>query len=236
MKKNAIFTTIILALFFVTADLFPQQKGDKKEVLGSTIKIIKEVKYIPAGTNKEILQKQPGKALYAEDKVETGKNSISLVKFLDGTILTVQENSLLRIFGKVNKQANAKGIKANTVVDHGSAYFKVEKQKSNSEFKFTTPTMVASIRGTEGYIKVDNDTVSSLALVEGTVTIESVGGKKETGTVTAGKFATVNSNGEFHLYEEIPPDLKKEMKSAQTTDIKKLRISTDNGDIIIKYK
>lgn len=233
MNKKIIIV-VISCLFFAGTVVFAQNKHIKDTTLGTTVRVVKEIIYIPSN-GKEITQKAPGQALFVEDKVQTGKGCLAIVRFLDKSTLVVQENSLLKIFGTKSGSGKNAGIKSNTIVNEGKAFFKVEKQNSNGDFKFTTPTMVASIRGTEGLISAISDTASTLAVTEGLVYVEAVGGSKESGNIPAGKTATVNKSGKLTT-STISNEMKLEIEKAQDTDIKKMIIKTTKGDFIIEYK
>ena len=102
-----------------------------------------------------------GDLLNSGDAVKTGSKSLAIIKFTtDNSILRVREQSLL----KLNNEASAKNID----LDHGAFGFDVHKQKENEHFRFTSPTAVASIRGTQGKLSGSKDG-DTLVVVEGIV-------------------------------------------------------------------
>jgi hypothetical protein len=106
-----------------------------------------------------------GDILYSGDQVRTGERSIAIVKFKDNSMLRVRENSELKLYGEEKN-----GVFSKTVhVDRGQFSFDIQKQQ-NEQFTFTSPTSVASIRGTEGFMETgaNEDLVT---VTEGLVTL-----------------------------------------------------------------
>lgn len=87
-----------------------------------------------------------GEQLSNGDQVKTGKQSLAIVKFLDNSILRVREQSLLTVSGEGSRGSLVKTI----LLNEGAFGFDIKKQKQNEQFRLTSPTSVASIRGTKG--------------------------------------------------------------------------------------
>ena len=170
-----------------------------------------------------------GKTLVTGDKLETGDRSLAIVKFLDNSLLKVQEKSALIIYAdKNNKELNK-----NTHIDKGTVGFKVTKQE-NEEFKFSTPTMVASIRGTEGFFDVNDNGSTFLAVANGTVEIEAKSGSRESGVVQGGYYVEVSEDGKIEVKEN-DENINKKLENVQKVSTKTIKIKTSAGDIIIEY-
>ena len=234
--KTRIFILIFALLF--TGVNFTQDKGTKPKnnVIGQIKKIIKDVYYIDLAKKEvKIEAKMLDKSMVrSNEQVKTGDNSIAIVKFIDSTVLKIQPNSLVTILGGSDSKGNNSSIQSNTTISKGSTHFEVKKQSANSDFKFTTPTMVASIRGTTGFIKVDNDSVNTFTLEEGAAYIEASNGAKGNGNVTAGKTATVTAAGQV-LIADTEPALKTEMNKAKNSANKYIRIKATEGSVTIYY-
>ena len=114
----------------------------------------------------EWLKAAKGENLISGDQIKTGKQSLAVVKFLDNSIFRVREQSLLVISGEGSRGSEVKSIE----LDSGALGFSVQKQKQNDLFRLTSPTSVASIRGTKGKWSGGggNDT---LVVVEGLVNL-----------------------------------------------------------------
>ena len=87
-----------------------------------------------------------GDILMAGEKVKTGEKSIAIVKFKDNSLIRIRELSELTLSATTSGQALTKSVD----IDNGVIGFNVRKQQSGEEFRFSSPTSVASIRGTGG--------------------------------------------------------------------------------------
>lgn len=170
-----------------------------------------------------------GIPLATNDEIKTGDKSLALIKFTDNSILRVRENSTLKIYAD-KKQGD---LSKNTYIDKGKVGFNVSKQQ-NEEFKFTTPTMVASIRGTGGYFDVGEDGNTLLVCTEGEIEIQATQGLKQTGTINGGSFAQVNTGGNLSTGNNTQ-QMNNENQSIKKQNIKRLIIKTNAGDLIIEY-
>lgn len=197
--------------------------------VGVLTKVIQKVeyKYVEDGNwdNAEL-----GGILYDGDEVRTGNRSLALLKFLDNSLLRVRQNSIVTIYGtKENSKLNK-----NTFIQQGKVGFEVSKQE-DEEFKFTTPTGVASIRGTSGFFEVPVDGSMLLYVDEGLVEIESQLGSKASGSVGAGQVARINTNGDLNI-ESASDAVKNEYNSLQRDETKRIRLKLNNGEeYIIEY-
>jgi hypothetical protein len=106
-------------------------------------KVYKDVK--KKSGQSEYIQASTGDILLSGDQVQTGKGSLALIKFTDGSIVRLREQSLLTM--------TAEGQQGSLIKEQyllkGSVGFDVQKQRAD-QFRLTSPTSVASIRGTKG--------------------------------------------------------------------------------------
>ncbi|NMB81878.1 MAG: FecR domain-containing protein [Ignavibacteria bacterium] len=193
-------------------------------------KIIKDVSYRVSDNQSEWEKAKVGIAIGDGGKVRTGSSSLALIQFIDGSgLLRVRENSILNIYGKSENRKMNK----NTFIDRGMVGFEVNKQAEDEEFKFTTPTVVASIRGTEGFIEHnDVDTTSTIFLNTGSATFQTLTGAE--GTLSSGNTLTVKKDGTFSLKNSTDEDSTK-FKSSKVTTTKQIIIKTKDGEIRIEY-
>ncbi len=114
--------------------------------------------------NREWEKAQRGETLASGDRVKTGEKSIAVVKFKDNSLVRVRERSELTVTGESKNASFSKSVN----VEKGVVGFNIQKQKADEEFRFTSPTSVASIRGTGGQFAADalSDT---LVVIEGAV-------------------------------------------------------------------
>lgn len=107
--------------------------------------------------------------LFPEDKLKTGRKAFALVKFTeDNSIIRVREQAVLTI--------KSGGLRNSTMkeafLERGGIGFDVTKQKNNQQFQLTSPTSVASIRGTKGkWCRSEHS--DTLILIEGKVLLKN---------------------------------------------------------------
>lgn len=171
-----------------------------------------------------------GVPLQDGQEIKTGNKSLALILFTDGSgLLRVRENSILHIYGE--KEANK--LNKNTFLQKGQLGFQVSKQE-DEQFKFTTPTVVASIRGTGGYIDVEDDSSTTIVCETGEIELQATGGEKQNGSLTGGNSANINSNGQI-IINQSTDEQKNELNKNKQTETKVIKIKTENGEIEIEY-
>jgi len=130
-----------------------------------------------------------GTRLANGDKITTGKQGNLAVKFLD-------DNSLLRIRPNstciINAQKENNSVAKNIFVEVGSIFSRITKQQSS--FQVSTPTSVASVKGTafwtiqifkgstqyfgeEGFVEISNDAGLALMRMDETGLVASKNSK-----------------------------------------------------------
>ncbi len=133
---------------------------------GSTVglisKVIQDVSH--KQVNKDWQKAQKGDPLVSGDGVKTGERSIAIIKFLDNSLVRVRELSELTVSGKMDGNAFLKSVD----LQNGVVGFSIQKQRPQEEFRFSSPTSVASIRGTGGLFAT-SDSTDTLIVIEGIV-------------------------------------------------------------------
>lgn len=162
---------------------------------------------------------QKGLGLESGTLVKTDEKSFLLVKFLDGSFLRVDENTVLEIVGE-----NPKGNYSRKVnIENGGVDFKVTKVKG--KFEFTTPLSVATIRGTEGVLisRADADT---LMVREGMVDfLNKISNISR--TVRAGEIGISRKDGEI---------LTRQMTESEQQRSQEIRKAIEKREIEIRGK
>jgi hypothetical protein len=224
--KNLIFTLILPFILGFNSDKISEPGDDTPVALVK--KIVKDVTYKKGGNDWE--EAKTGLPLKNGEDVRTGSKSLALILFTDGSgLLRVRENAILNIYG----EKNGKKLNKNTVVNKGLIGFDVNKQAEDEEFKFTTPTAVASIRGTAGFLEVDENKNLTFSLESGSSELQSLTGEK-LGTVTAGNTAKMDDKGNFSITPTSDAD-KKKNEQTRTLTTKKITIMTNKGAVVIEY-
>lgn len=115
-----------------------------------------------------------GELLVSGDQVRTGTRSLAIIKFLDNSIVRVRELSELTVTGEAGPGKFTKSLR----LVGGALGFEIKKQV-DEQFRLTSPTSVASIRGTKGKWSggQGNDT---LVVIEGLVNLKNSSSGNET--------------------------------------------------------
>jgi hypothetical protein len=121
-----------------------------------------------------------GETLASGDRVKTGSKSVAIIKFKDNSLVRVRELTELTVTGSMNGAAFSKAVE----VKSGVVGFNIKKQQTGEQFKFSSPTSVASIRGTGGSFASSED-ADTLIVTEGSIEFSN-SSSAQTVTVAAG--------------------------------------------------
>ncbi len=225
-------TSYILLLLFISLFIFMGSSNPgllfKSYTAAIVTKVIQDVKH--KSGNSVWIKTQPSTQLKTNDLLNTGKRSIAVLKFLDGSILRVRENTTIMIFA----DKKGKGLVKNTKLENGKIVFDVNKQSEDDSFIITTPTAVATIRGTSGLVETLENGSTLLVIETGVVEIESTGENKQTKSVEAGMASIVNPDGSIFTSESTE-EQKRSFQSANKTNEKVIQIQTNRGNFKIYY-
>lgn len=117
-----------------------------------------------------------------KDKIRTGIESQVIVALPDGSIISVEENSLVE-FTNLNSSNGVQS--AVTDIKQGKVRFDAQKQKGKSKFNFKTGTATAAIRGTDGIVGLTPKGFSVFGLNSGSMDVSDECGAK--GSIAAGE-------------------------------------------------
>jgi len=225
--KKIYFPLVTLMIVVFAAINFAGENPSPASPIAIVMKVVKDVSFKKVDGDWTTIK--IGQALSTGDEIKTGAKSLALVKFTDNSILRVRENCSIKIYA----DKNDKQISKNTFIGKGGVNFEVAKQQQNEEFQFTTPTMVASIRGTKGFFQVgDEGTV--LVLEEGAIDYKSLLGEQIKGNVRGGNSVVFTNDGQVTV-ATISPDQQRQLEDSKKTNTKKIIIKTNQGDLIIEY-
>ena len=226
--KNKVYKILLSLLILTFVDVSAEDPNSQTFTVGFIMKAVQKVDYREFN-NVEWENAKIGTTLKSGDEVKTGIRSLAIIKFKDNSLLRVREKSVVTIFGDQNR----KKVSKNTEIKSGTLGFDVTKQ-NGEEFKFTTPTMVASIKGTSGYFKVV-DSQTFLFLESGVIEIESTVGVREKVTLTAGNTALVGMDGIVIVARATSEDYN-ESESVKSTKTNRVLIRTSSDDeYILEY-
>lgn len=152
----------------------------KKEANLAVVKYVQgnvSIKNTQGQRQNEIQKLQTGMELQEGDEIVTSVASSIGIKFKNGSVSTLQEGSQLTI-NKIELAPKNNDIQLHLL--QGSINNKVTKEKDKaSRFTISTPSAVASVRGTN--FRVANDTVTQqfrAEVLEGSVAVSSQGESK----------------------------------------------------------
>jgi len=132
--------TVGFLLFVQSGIAFPPDP----DAVALISKVVLDVSRREVGKDWENAKK--GETLSQGDKVKTGEKSVAVIKFKDNSLVRVRELTELTVTGSMNGSAFSKQVEMRS----GVVGFNIQKQLPGEQFQFTSPTSVASIRGTGG--------------------------------------------------------------------------------------
>ena len=218
----------LINIFLISSILFPSSK------VAIAIKTKGDVSVIYNGLNSAQVLK-PGSPLSHQDKIKTGKNGFIALMYLDDkTVVKMLGNSDLTIMGdrsgnKINKSLDIK---------YGRIAANVKPQKGK-EFRISTPTSVASVKGTEFAIQSDPSSGDSFTLIEGLIQVtNSITG--ESTQVQEGETAVSTPDGSLDVAETTSDNLDgfEEASMEMPTQELRFEVEDENGnikEILIKF-
>ena len=159
------YLTRIMMLALLSGGAVAQEATEQG--IGLLSKVVVDVTRKPV--NQEWVTAARGQTLDSGDMVKTGEKSLAVVKFKDNSLLRIRELSLVTLTGTSSAGAFSKQVQ----MGGGAIGFSVQKQRPNEEFRFSTPTSVASIRGTMGLFAT-GDTLDLLLVTEGIVQLTNM--------------------------------------------------------------
>jgi hypothetical protein len=177
---------------------------------------------------------QKGASLQSGDRVQTGRRSLAVVKFLDNSIVRVRELSQLTL---VTEKAGT-GILRTVSLKAGGYGFEVTKQQ-NDQFRLTSPTSVASIRGTKGTFAGGNGN-DTLIVTEGLVNLRNAASGKEV-DVAEGEIGFSNEDGTVTSRKATAQELADAARSAVGGTENELKLELRDGqgnkkDLKLRFK
>ncbi|MFN0157739.1 MAG: FecR domain-containing protein [Bacteroidota bacterium] len=153
-----------------------------------------------------------GETLSTGDKVKTGEKSLAVIKFKDNSLVRVRERSELTVTGEVNRGAFSKSVN----MEKGVVGFNIKKQQTDEEFRFTSPTSVASIRGTGGQF-TSSAAADTLTVIEGLVRLTNKL-SSEFVDVGAGFTGISNPNGSVEARPATPEEQQAALEASKISD------------------
>ncbi len=221
-------------LFSLTALLLLGATPPPEMVIGLMSKVILDVTRQEVGKEWQIAKR--GETLHSGERVRTGEKSIAIIKFKDNSMLRIREKSEVVLTGTQHGNSFSKS----TELQRGVIGFNIKKQQTDEEFRFSSPTSVASIRGTTGQFD-SQDSLDKLIVLEGLVALTNI--KSSEGADVAGGFTGISTpDGKLQVRPSTPEEkLAAQLASRIGDQDNKLEIDLNDGkgskkQIEIKFK
>ena len=222
MKKIAIITIMLSALF-----------ASSKVAIAIKVNGNASIFYKGLKTGKSL---KPGTPLNDKDRIQTGKNGFVAIMYLDDkTVIKVLDGSDIMILG--NRKNNH--INKSLDINYGKIAAGISPQ-NGKEFKISTPTSVASVKGTELAISSDPSMGDSFTLIEGLIEVTNTITNEST-EVQQGETAFSTPEGSLEVNQTTTGDLVgfEEAEIEIQTQELRFEIEDQNGntkEIIIKFQ
>ncbi|MDP2210066.1 MAG: FecR family protein [Bacteroidota bacterium] len=207
MKTINIFLALVILTTSVT---FGMQSGTTP--LAVVTKVINSVdKKVPESDWKKIIKGDP---LKMKELVRTGLKSVAIIKFTDKSIIRLLENSRLEMLGGKQPKQTLNDMK----LQKGAIGFSITK-KQNEQYTFSSPTSVASIRGTKGKFH-SQDELDILIVTEGIVNLKNLISGKDT-DVGSNQIGFSHPDGKLEVRDATPDEIAGCEESLKAGDVRK---------------
>ena len=212
-------------IFFIICFSFAFSANAKVVAAISTLKGLVMVK--PVGSRKYI-PAYKGQMLKNGEWLKTKDGVFVAIVFLDGSNIKIQQQTEVKIS---SYRMTAKELKTNLEMLKGQAWSNVADQGPGGEFTITTPTAVASVKGTEFDLEYDIDKgETTLIVLAGEV--EFAG---ELGTILAGAMESSKDGGAIKkLSQEDLPSWQKKTDPSWTFKLKPDKLGKQQTGKIVK--
>ncbi len=162
MKRNTKFFVASLLLAPLALSRGGAAPPPAESTVGLISRVILDVSHKEVGKDWQAARK--GETLASGDRVKTGAKSVAIIKFKDNSLVRVRELTELTVTGSLTGSAFSKSIEMKS----GVVGFNIQKQQTGEEFRFSSPTSVASIRGTGGSYSTAG-AADTVIVTEGTI-------------------------------------------------------------------
>ena len=212
-------------ILFIICFSFAFSANAKVVAAISTLKGLVMVK--PVGSRKYI-PAYKGQMLKNGEWLKTKDGVFVAIVFLDGSNIKIQQQTEVKIS---SYRMTAKELKTNLEMSKGQAWSNVADQGPGGEFTITTPTAVASVKGTEFDLEYDIDKgETTLIVLAGEV--EFAG---ELGTILAGAMESSKDGGAIKkLSQEDLPSWQKKTDPDWTFKLKPDKLGKQQTGKIVK--
>jgi len=112
------------------------------------------------------------------DDVKTGVNSSAELTLDEGSKIDISPRTTVKV-SRLYTDLKTGGNRSSFKLDGGRLLAKVSKTERNSRFSIRTPTAVAAVSGTDFIVEVEEDRVTKVAVIDGSVQVAPSTGEEE---------------------------------------------------------
>jgi hypothetical protein len=146
-----------------------------------------------------------GQTLREGDVIRTGPDGRAEIEYFDGSITRLDFNTTFTIVALTDDaEAGSTVIEADQA-SGGTFSRVVELTGSQSRFETSTPTAVASVRGTDYFVLINDDATQIVGVIEGLVDVGGTVGDDV--SLTALRGVNVSTSGVLGAAFDLPPEL-----------------------------
>ncbi len=192
---------IVAVLFFCM--ILPVLQAFAAAFVAQVVKARGEIRINRDGTD---LSGSTGTALQLGDVIKTGKDARLRLRFVDGSILTLGENTQLSIdlfaVDATNKQRTVVLTVLEGIVNAAAS----KSGESNFDYQIKTPSGYSAVRGTK-WIVAFQKAVTSVYVLNGTVEMGSAAGTVPPVLINAGQWGSIDGAGAVSPVAPTTPEL-----------------------------
>jgi hypothetical protein len=214
--------TVLVSCFLLLAGV-DTGEAQNQGALALIMKVIPQVS--KKSSEKDWKEAVKGDPLATGDHVRTAKSSLAIIKFRDRSIVRLREQSELTLDGQLLDGKVTKTIK----LSKGGFGFEFQKQH-DEQFRLTSPTSVASIRGTKGKLS-GAEGFDTLIVTEGLVRLHNNVSNRDT-DVAAGSIGFSNQDGSLEVRQATAEEIAdaNRLATGGTTNELKLELKDPQGN------
>ena len=159
MRRILISTMLGLLL----AGSLPAEVVAQQQNVALVFRLLLDKQMVVTQASGESEQGTMGDLLHHGDRLVTSRNTRAAIKFTDdGSLMRMNPSTELMIRAEGERNALRKTLQ----IEFGELWVSVRKRE-NAEFRIETPTAVAAVKGTEFYVRVEEDGRTTIITIDG---------------------------------------------------------------------
>ncbi|WNO08291.1 FecR domain-containing protein [Teredinibacter sp. KSP-S5-2] len=146
---------------------------------------------------------QKGDLLGINSRIETGIESSTTIQFADGSVLTLEENSVLTL-DLLSRYGNSGMVDTRLNLLQGAAKTRVPKKTPPTKLRISTPSAIAAVRGTDFRVISANNNGTPYTLSEVYDGAVGVGAEQNTNEVKVNKGFGLRADKDKEISQPLP--------------------------------